>query len=80
MGGEKFFLSIGECSMGIYILHFWLLIYMLSSTSFRVFGIARLMEFCPWATMAAVVVATVAITYAITRFVRKCKIGRLLMG
>lgn len=74
------FLAVGECSMGIYILHYWLLIYMLSSTSFRMFNIIRFMETCPWGTVMVIVGVTFALSFVVTYVARINKVGRLLLG
>lgn len=75
-----YFFSIGICSMGIYILHYWILIYLLSSTSFRIFNLSTFMHNYPLTTFIVLVAATFIICYAITLLLRKYKWGRFLLG
>ena len=77
---SRVFLAVGECSMGMYILHYWLLIYMLSSTSFRMFNIIRFMEICPWGTVMVIVGVTFALSFVVAKVARINKLGRLLLG
>lgn len=74
------FLAIGENSMGIYIMHYWLLIYILSGTSFRIFDISQFMESCPWVTVIVIVIVTFVISIAIVAISRMTRMGRLLLG
>lgn len=76
----RVFLAGGECSMGIYILHYWLLIYLLSSTSFRVFHLSFWLTNYTITTIMLIVFITFAICFVVTRLVRRSKLGRLLLG
>lgn len=77
---KKAILSTGRYSMGIYIFHFWMLIYLLSTTSIRVFHIETLMQKLPFLTVSALVIVNFIICYTMTAFISKSKIGKLLLG
>lgn len=77
---SKIFLTIGECSMGIYILHYWLLIYVLSSTSFRIFHISLGLKHYTFITVIIIEIVTFVLCLGITKFIRRYKYGKLLLG
>ena len=77
---RRLFLAIGSCSMGIYILHYWLLIYILSSTSFSIFHIALGLQNYTFVTVIIIVFVTFICSLFITNFARRYKFGRLLLG
>ena len=77
---KKSILSVGRCSMGIYIFHFWLLIYMLSTTSIRVFHIEAFIQSIPVLTILGLVIANFLLCYILTALISKNKIGKLLLG
>ena len=66
----KFFISIGECSMGIYVLHYWFLIYILSSTTFTIFQIPAFIATYPIWTVFVIVGVTFAMSYIATKILR----------
>lgn len=77
---KKSILSVGRCSMGIYIFHFWLLIYMLSTTSIRVFHIEAFIRSIPVLTILGLVIANFLLCYILTALISRNKIGKLLLG
>ena len=77
---SRLFLAIGSCSMGIYILHYWLLIYILSSTSFSIFHIVLGLQNYTFVTVMIIVFLTFICSLFITNFARRYKLGRLLLG
>lgn len=77
---SKIFLTIGECSMGIYILHYWLLIYVLSNTSFRIFHIALGLQHYTFITVIIIEIVTFVLCLGVTKFIRRNKYGKLLLG
>ena len=77
---KKTILSIGRYSMGIYIFHFWVLIYLLSTTSIRVFHIETLMQKIPLLTVSALVFVNFIICYTSTALISRNKIGKFLLG
>lgn len=76
----KMFCSFGKCSMGIYVLHYWLLIYILSSTSVSIFHVTFCLQYYPIITISAITVVSFGICYAITLLLQRSKYGRLLIG
>ena len=76
----RMFCSFGKCSMGTYVLHYWLLIYVLSSTSVSIFHISSYLQSHPIITIFAITVVTFGICYVITLLLQRSKYGRLLIG
>lgn len=72
--------SVGRCSMGIYVLHYWVLIYVLSNTSIRLFHLAELFNWYPLLTTACVAVAVFALSYMATHLLLKSRLTRWLIG
>lgn len=72
--------SIGKASMGIYVLHYVVLIYLLSSTSFRLFHITEFMQSVPVLTITAIIVVTFIVSFSATLVLRKFKWTKILIG
>jgi fucose 4-O-acetylase-like acetyltransferase len=77
---KKAILSSGRYSMGIYIFHFWVLIYLLSTTSIRVFHIETLMQKIPLLIVPFLVIVNFSICYTLTALISRNKIGKFLLG
>ena len=77
---KKSILSIGRYSMGIYILHFWILVYLLSTTSIRVFHIEAFISKIPVLTISGLVIVNFLLCYILTALISRNKIGKLLLG
>ena len=77
---KKSILSIGRYSMGIYILHFWILIYLLSTTAIRVFHIEAFIQRIPVLTISGLVIVNFLLCYILTALISRNKIGKLLLG
>lgn len=77
---KKPILSIGRYSMGIYILHYWILIYLLSTTSIRVFHIESFIQRIPVLTILGLVIVNFFLCYILTTLISRNKIGKLLLG
>lgn len=77
---KKSILSVGRCSMGIYIFHFWLLIYMLSTIYIRVFHIEAFIQSIPVLTILGLVIANFLLCYILTKFICRNKLGKMLLG
>lgn len=76
----KMFCSFGNCSMGVYVLHYWLLIYILSSTSVSIFHVTFCLQYYPIITIFSMTIVSFVICYAITLLLQRSKYGRLLIG
>lgn len=72
--------SLGQQSMGIYILHYMVLIFVLSSTSYRIFHVMGALQTCPILTITAIVVITLATCYVITLLFNSNRWTRYLIG
>lgn len=77
---KKSILSIGRYSMGIYILHFWILVYLLSTTAIRVFHIEAFIQRIPVLTISGLVIVNFFLCYILTTLISRNKIGKLLLG
>lgn len=77
---KKSILSVGRCSMGIYIFHFWLLIYMLSTTSIRVFHIEAFIRSIPVLIILGLLSVNFLLCYSLTKFICRNKLGKMLLG
>lgn len=77
---NKAIISVGRCSMGIYILHYWLLIYLLSSTSLHIFRIDQFIQKYQFLIILTIVLITFIFCDALTMVCRKNKYGRMILG
>lgn len=77
---KKPILSIGRYSMGIYILHYWILIYLLSTTAIRVFHIEAFILRIPVLTILGLLIVNFFLCYILTKIVSRNKIGKMLLG
>lgn len=71
---------LGQCSMGIYILHYIVLIYLLSSISFRIFHISTLLQAYPIITILGLSIIAYIISFLSTMLLRTSKWTRALIG
>lgn len=78
--GQKIILNIGKYSLGIYILHFWILIYALSNTSLRIFHIPTLIQKFPIMTVCFIVMIVFFISYIGIGLLHRSKWGRFIIG
>lgn len=72
--------TLGKCSMGIYVTHYIVLIYLLSSTSFRIFHITSLLQEIPIITTLALAVVAYLVSFLTTMILRTNKWTRVLIG
>lgn len=73
-------LSIGKCSMGIYILHYWFLIYLLSDTILSILKISILIKEHLFLVILMITLVTFTFCYIVTMICRKNKYGKVLLG
>lgn len=72
--------SVGKYSMGIYILHYIVLIFILSSTSFRLFHIKDALTIFSILTIVTILAITLIICYICVFFLRINKWTRCMIG
>lgn len=77
---NKVILSIGKCSMGIYILHYWFLIYLLSNTVLQIFKISMLIKEHLLLIILMITLIAFTFCYIVTMICRKNKYGKVLLG
>ena len=71
---------LGQCSMGIYILHYIVLICLLSSISFRIFHISTLLQAYPMITILGLSIIAYIVSFLSTMLLRTSKWTRVLIG
>lgn len=72
--------SIGRQSMGIYVLHYAALIFILSSTSFKVFHFNDTMQTLPTLTITIIIVMTLTVCYVMSMLLNSNRWTRYLIG
>lgn len=77
---DAFISVVGNSSMGIYIFHFWVLIFMLSSTSIRLFHLNKLVEHAPILLAGGLIIVNFLISFVLTVLLRKTRYSCWLLG
>lgn len=74
-------LKLASASMGVYILHYWVLIYTTSSTALRVAGMTEdSSRYYQLALVVLISIVTFVISNILTHFLSKTKVGKLVIG
>lgn len=78
---NKTILSIAASSMGIYILHYWILIYTTSSTSLKIMGLfeyrSQIYVIC---MLVIITIITIVLSYIITTILKSNRFLRMVIG
>lgn len=77
---DVFISVVGNSSMGIYIFHFWVLIFMLSSTSIRLFHLDKLVEHTPIFLAGGLIIVNFLISFVLTVLLKRTRYGCWLLG
>lgn len=78
---DRIILAFASGSMGVYIIHYFILIYSTSSTAFRLSGVNETASnFYVFIVLIAITIVSIAISYLITYVLSKFRFGKLIIG
>ena len=76
----SFLLSLSACSFGIYVFHYWVEVYLVSSTAQRLFPIATFAEYHIVLFPMLFSILAFVISFLLTKIMITTKVGRYLIG